>query len=149
MRNDESGVGGFFEDLPVLVFVLAGVLCIMSTACWSTAQSSVDGVIDTMQRRAAEVMDSLFMKVTRHTSVPSVNQIRSINLSGLVAPTDDGFLLHVSIWIIHPDLDRLASAGSWEPNEMRESVSSRRLLNALDESGRVVIGEARVVVWCL
>jgi hypothetical protein len=150
MRKDIRGIGGFFEDLPVLLFVLAGVLSVLSSACWTNAYSSEEAEFDDVRVRALAMMDSVLLRLSEYASVPTEAQVGNLNLSALARQQGLDSDCCVSIWMLHPEVYLLASTGNIpEDDRMYGSSSSEsRLFNVIDGSGRIGVGEIYVIVWC-
>jgi hypothetical protein len=146
MREDIDGVGGFFEDLPVLAFVLAGVLSVAGTACWTAESRSAGDALEGLEACADLLVADVVAELTRSSPTPSTESIRRTNLSVPFGHMAEGTAGVVSVWCVHPGSEPLlvASTGDSEPCD---ACSDRALMNALREDGTVCVVEVRALVW--
>lgn len=146
MRLDESGVGGFAEDLPVMVFVLAGV-CLLVGSAVSAAEKVRAGDADGLES-LAEVLVSEVMEGFSVTDTPTVTALRSFDIGDCAEPVlvgCDGWF--VSLRSVHPEVELLQSAGSLPDQSPGSTGSCSRLINAYDDDMMLVVVEVRAVVW--
>lgn len=146
MREDTGAVGGFFEDLPVLALVLAGVLSVASTACWCADQISAHGDSDELSREADRALRAAVRCLLQQTSLPTLESVRSSNLTGVGSEIADGWGWMVSVWVLHPYVQEVLTLGQVD-GEPIILCSAQGFLNALSDDGSVVILEVRAVVW--
>lgn len=146
MNEDTDAVGGFFEDLPVLAFVLAGVMSVASTASWSAEQLSEDRVSEDLLREAERVLDAALDAFGPLTSSSTVEHLRQANLSGLAGAVSPGIGWTLSVWVIHPSVEELVSVGQLEGG-LSTVRSAKALVNAISDDGAVYVLEVRAVVW--
>jgi hypothetical protein len=146
MREDIDGVGGFFEDLPVLAFVLAGVLSVAGTACWTAERLSEGDAFERLEACADLLVAEVVTELTQSGPTPSTESVRRANLSVPFGHMAEGTACVVSVWCIHPSVELLlvASAAGGEPCG---ACSVRALMNALCEDGAVGVLEVRALVW--
>ena len=147
MRGDERGVGGFIEDIPVLVFVLAGVLTLIGTGAWATAYQADDAREDTLRRLATDAIDRVLWMVSGGIDGDlDVEAIGSRNVSDAFAgvPEGNGWLL--SIDMLHPRAEQLLLISSTLAGNPADSASESRLLNAVSD-GMSAMVRVTVVVW--
>ncbi len=146
MRSDETGVGGFAEDLPVMVFVLAGVCLLVGSAVTATEKVRADD--DDDLESLAEILVSEVMKVFSVTETPTVAALRSFEIGGcterVLAGCDGWFL---SLRSVHPEVEMLQSAGALPGQFPGTTGSCSRLINAYDDEMMLVVVEVRAVVW--
>jgi len=146
MMRDDAGVAGFFEDLPVMMFVLAGVVCVVVSSTW-VCQQIESARAQTELEEAAERIVQRFLADARSASgIISVSSLRCLEPSGL--PEESEVVeFALSVAQLYPEAEWLFShsTSSGEIGGSRGSAS--RLFNALSDSGTVVIVEVRVVVW--
>ena len=146
MRRDTEGVGGFFEDLPVLAFVLAGVLSVAGTAAW-TGEALSDGEgRETLESAAPLLAASVAMELTPAGAPPSTDSVRGAHLTGPTRGLAEGTCAIVSVWCLHPASELLIVVVTAE-GDPSEAFSARELLNVLCEGGVVGIAEVTVLVW--
>ncbi|GEM_PF-2173050 len=146
MRGNQDAVGGFFEDLPVLAFVLAGVMSVAGTACWTSGQLSETDDSDALGQSAARLVADVVVDLRGDGALPSVEAVRSANLSLRLAGLPEGLACLISVWCIHPDLESLLVVGEAD-SDLEVARSERALMNASCEGGVVGILEVRVLVW--
>jgi len=146
MRADVDAVGGFFEDLPVLAFVLAGVMSVAGTASWVSGTLSESDGYDALDRSASRLACSIAFGLQDTGGLPTVESVVGANLSEAMSVLPDGFGFLVSVWSIHPEDGCLltVSDGAGEPGSARSATA---LLNVLCDDGIVGILEVRVLVW--
>ncbi|MCU0858976.1 MAG: hypothetical protein MUE55_00060 [Thermoplasmata archaeon] len=146
MRFDERGVGGFAEDLPVMIFVLAGV-CLLVGAAVSAAEKARTGESDELES-LAEVLVSEVMDGFSVTETPTVTALRSFEIVNCAEPVlagCDGW--YVSLRSVHPEIELLQSSGSLPDQAPGATGSCSRLINACDDDMMIVVVEVRAVVW--
>lgn len=147
IRRDD-GVAGFFEDLPVLMFVLVGVSVLVMSAAWvqqESAERDLEIQLDDGARRLAEDVVASFRSCWGF--VPRVASIQGKNLSSVVALPSDGYGCAVSVAIIHTNPSVLATYAEGGLGEASVTGYARILFNAEDDCGLVLILEVRVIVW--
>ena len=148
MRADEEAVGGFFEDLPVLVFVLAGVSVLVSSAVWAEQELARDRA-DAELEFAAEI---LVGAVCAHLFpadgvLPTVDSLRTCNLSQVSLAAAPGQGCAVAVRERYP-ADLLLYNESVGCSVVPDVVASAsRLMNAVDSRGLTVVVEVRASVW--
>jgi hypothetical protein len=149
MRDDESAVGGFFEDLPVLVIVLCGVVAIVSASVWSSGQIANEQFVQELDEIARGFADRLVEAALQVEGgdYPSVDKLRTLNISRLSIGLPKTIGYAVSIVEVYPSLEWLRQFVSDEKPISSDAVASIRLMNAVDSLSRIVIVEARVIVW--
>ena len=150
MRADRSGVAGFFEDLPVLMFVLSGVVTLVLTSVFVSERISEDRLDDQLDAVAKRMVDSVASEMLFSCGpdvLPTVTSIRALNCSGLVSPLSEGRGYALSVFSMHPSFGCLLSFSSNQSSAPRSTGYASRLLNALGDDGLCVILEVRVIVW--
>jgi hypothetical protein len=146
MRGDTDGVGGFFEDLPVLAFVLAGVVSVAGTACWAAEIISEFDASERLEAGADLLVAEVMMELTRSGPTPPTESIRRADLSVPFGHMAEGTAGAVSIWCVHPSTEPLLVAWTAE-GEPCDACSARAFMNALLEDGAVCVVEVRALVW--
>lgn len=146
MKGDEDGVGGFFEDIPVLAFVLAGVLSVAGTASWAAGELAMAETSEELERSASQLLTAVMARLRDLGQVPQIESVRAVDLSQPLLERDPRFSCMASVWCLHPVNEPLIVVG--EPGEEPETVGSGRgLMNVLCEAGVVGVMEVRVFVW--
>jgi len=146
MRSDETAVGGFVEDLPVMVFVLAGV-CMLVGSAVDAADKVRAGPGDELElvaeRLVVEVVDAACV-----VDLPTVAGLRSLNISDCARAIAESCVgSYVSLRSLYPASDVLLAWGSFPVERPEETGSFSRLVNAVDDKGLVIVVEVRAVVW--
>lgn len=146
MKGDDDAVGGFFEDLPVLAFVLAGVALLLSTGIWVSERLDEAGTEMELDALAKDLMTCVLAQVRNPEApelLPMLASVLGMNVSA--GPSElDGYI--VSVILRHPAVEWLKVMGAGSETPDRTGYASA-LLNALDERGLVVVLEVRVVAW--
>lgn len=146
MRGDTEAVGGFFEDLPVLAFVLAGVLSVAGTASWASGMMSEGDLCEELERSASQLVAAVVAELRGVDTLPTVEAVRHADISGLMRTLPEGAEGLVSVWSAHPVNERILVVGSCE-GEPLLARSESMLMNAVFDGGAVGILEVRVLVW--
>ena len=149
VKQDEQGVAGFFEDLPILLFVLAGTLTIVvSSVSASATVASIKETakLDLIANRCVELLlsDILGGDDGNHATLASLCSTRVCQIA------EDFLGKHpfcVGLLMIHPELRWLlenVSRGSGVPER---AGSASRLFNAFTDNGLSAILVVRIIVW--
>ncbi len=146
MRGDVDAVGGFFEDLPVLAFVLAGVMSVAGTASWASGIMSESDRDEALERSASLLACSVVIELQDAGDVPTAEAVMRANLSEVLDSLPDGLGCLVSVWCVHPE-DGLLLTVSRGAGEHVLACSAKVLMNAICGGGAVGILEVRVLVW--
>jgi hypothetical protein len=149
VKPDERGVAGFFEDLPVLMFVLAGTFTIVVSA-WNASQVVIsreeDKALELLTDRCAELL--LSELVGEHPwTVVTVASVCSTRLTQIVAEFLEGREFCMSIVMVHPELKWILQAPGRSGEAPERACSASRLINALTDGGYTAILAVRIVVW--
>jgi hypothetical protein len=150
MRDDCGGVAGFFEDLPVLMFVLAGVFIVVAAGVWTSTTLETQHKRDRLEALAESLVDQVVLEIETRLggeSVPTVDALSRLNLShvaGGVLPADR---FSVAIIERYPEVRWLIQWSDETPESPTQAVGAARLLNALDENLMVAAVEVRAIVW--
>lgn len=148
MKRDTSGALGFFEDLPVMVFVLAGVASLIATAAWSEATIK-EGTLHSDLERLAELVSAWILDGApgEVRTLPTADAFRALNLSSLAELLPEGRSFTAAVTQRHPVVEALNSYSAQSFELPSLTGCSLRFLNAIDGLSRVVVVEVRVVVW--
>jgi hypothetical protein len=150
MKADCDGVAGFFEDLPVLMFVLTGVFIVVAAGVWTSNTLEAQRMRDRLEALAEGLVNEVVLETEARLggeSFPTVSALSHLNLSHLA----EGVLPahHCSIAIIerYPEARWLVHWPDETPDSPIQAVGAARLLNAFDEHLMVVVVEVRAIVW--
>ena len=113
MWNDE-GVGGFFEDLPVLAFILTGSLLIISTNVVLAEQKDDMERLESLELSAERLAHLVLVALSEgFRDDVTLESMRALNRSSLPSPSElagaSGWT--VSLTVIHPWQELV---GVWE-----------------------------------
>ncbi|MGQ9588037.1 MAG: hypothetical protein ACUVT7_06635 [Thermoplasmata archaeon] len=149
MKSDESGVGGFFEDLPVLAFVLAGTAILLMSTTWSCEHLASQHAYDELRKRAVSFVERICAELRgsrENEIVPSLSSIEKLNYSRLAGEELNGRQYALAILQLYPLVRWVVEHSGPEPSRS-EVAAATALLNALNEEGVTVIIEVRAIVW--
>ena len=147
--QDESGVGGFFEDLPVLVFVLAGT-CVMILSAVSVSDAIVSREkIKELEYLANRCADRVVSElVGAHPgAVIMVESLCATRLCKVISDCLDGHGFRMGIAMVHPVFEWLLEASSASSAILESASSSSRLANGLTDEGYIAVLVVRIIVW--
>ena len=150
MVADDRGVAGFFEDLPVLMFVLAGVFIIVAAGVWTSDALASQRFHSKLEGLAEELVNDIIHEVTVRAGadrLPSVDILSSLNLGRVAADSVQSHCYSIAIIERYPLTLWLANCTEGFESQPFEAAGSALLLNALDSQLRVVVVEVRVLVW--
>ena len=149
MRRDERAVGGFIEDVPVLVFVLAGVLTLVGTGAWAVEQKADAERDEALRTLASDTMDRVLWTISDGSGgALGVDSLAAGNVSWLFTDIPEGIGWLLSVEVLHPQAEQLVLLRSHAVGTPIETASESRLLNAECESLCVMV-RVTVVVWSL
>lgn len=149
MKLDRTAVAGFFEDLPVLLFVLAGVMTIVVTSTLAAEKFEEQTRQKDLNEWAHDIADTIVRRVQLSAgpnALPLVSSLINLNISADVPQTRPCDFA-ASVFIVHPSIKPIIYYSS-DPDALPELTgSSVRLMNAIDDQGEVVILKVRTVAW--
>jgi len=148
--RDNAGVGGFFEDLPVLVFVLLGVFVLVATGVFASREISEHREAERLEFVAQNLLDAVISGVTAGDSefyMLTVGALKGLNLTGIVRSVTEGVSYCISIVLLYPRAEWLCSASSGAPMDAVSTGFARQLLNATDHDGTTAVLEVKALVW--
>ncbi len=150
MRLDDRGVAGFFEDLPVLMFILAGVASLVFTGLVSSETRSEDRLQSELDAAAQSLADNIIARLHQCEgsagSIPSVRTLKQTDFDDLTADLSRGYRSSIGLVQLIPTCERIY--GTVPPDDPPLSTGyAARFMDALNESGLAVILELRVIVW--
>lgn len=149
VKRDTSGVAGFFEDLPVLMFVLAGTFMIVASAvCASESVMSGEKSeeLEYLVNRSADLVASEVLG--EHSGIAvTVGSVCSTRLSQIVKDFLETRNFCMSIVIVHPEFKLLCQVPGPSDGLPKHACSASRLINALTDEGYVAILVVRLLAW--
>lgn len=150
MRTDRSGVAGFFEDLPVLMFVLSGVASLVLTSVFVSERIASAELGEQLDAIADRMVSSVSLEILRSCgadTVPSLAAVRSVNYSFLTAESCEGRSFALSVLSLHPSFSCLVNISCNRTGVPSSTGYASGLLNALADDGLVMVMEVRAIVW--
>ena len=149
MRRDERGVGGFIEDVPVLVFVLAGVLTLVGTGAWAAEQKAGAARDDALRSLASDTMDRVLWALSDGVDETMVvGVLAGWNASWAFTEVPEGIGWLLSVDMLHPNPGQLILLCSDAVGTPADTASDSRLVNA-ECDGMCALVRVTVVVWSL
>lgn len=146
MKADEQAVAGFFEDLPVLALILAGVALLLATGAAVAGRLDAARAHDDLEALAHEFLLGIIVQVGNPENphiLPMLDRVLAVDIRD--APGGlSGYMM--SMTLRHPSVQLLRTEATGVPPSSITGYDSA-LLNAVDDRGFVVILEVRVVVW--
>jgi len=148
--RDDSAVGGFLEDLPVLLFVLLGVLALVSTSMFASSMISEQRRVESLDSVAEDILSAIvsgFRVGDSSVYTPTLAALRETNITGSAQAVASGCDYCVSIVMLHPRREWLCVAASTAPVGLVDTGYSKCLLNATDDDGLMAVVEVSVLAW--
>ena len=147
MRGDESGVGGFIEDIPVLVFVLGGVVTLIGTGTWAAAYLADDVREETLRDLATDTIDRVLWTLSKGLEgTKGLDAAATTNISGAFAGVPEGIGWLLSVDMLHPCSEQVLLISSGCLQNPTRTASESRLLNS-ECDGMSAMVRVTVVVW--
>ena len=150
MKADCDGVAGFFEDLPVLMFVLTGVFIVVAAGVWTSNTLEAQRVRDRFEVLAAGLVNEVVLEIEARLggrAFPTVSALSHLNLSHLVGGVLPAHRCSIAIIERYPEVRWLVRWSDETPDSAIQTVGAAKLLNAFDEHLMVVVVEVRAIVW--
>ena len=149
MRGDRRGVGGFLEDIPVLVFVLAGVVTLIGASVWAAGMRS-DLVREVeLESLADDLLDQALWGLSYGVDgCVSVDRMAQLDLSELSGRVPDGTGWLVSVDVIHPWAEQLLLAQGGDQYHVAYVGCGSKLINASYGTDGGAVVKVTAVVWC-
>ncbi len=146
MMRDDSGVAGFFEDLPVLAFVLGGIFLLISSSVWCHQITSERDAEARLQADADEYLDKFLATFTDGITPIGEFACKCEPLVSGLGSGFSGFLLNVSV--VHPYPAIVITVLCDDKAGVCDMTAfSSGFLNAIDEARITLIVEVRLLVW--
>jgi hypothetical protein len=150
MQADDSGVAGFFEDLPVLMFVLGGVSVLILTGAWvamcEQRARATQELEDVAQELAERLLDQIgAVDPSLPPMIATVEGVRPENVSDELLGS---LQASVSVVKLYPEVGWVFTWSSADGTSAILSTGAHvALFNVRMNDGSVGIAELRVVVW--
>ena len=149
VRPDDTAIAGFFEDLPVLLIVLAGVTMLVVSGVAASERLSEQRVQRALDALAARFTDSIMLSLSRsmtHQHI-SMASIESVNISRCAADALGLECYHVAFVEYFPDVRWVRSESRSEDTLRANTGYAAHLVNAVMPDGGVVIVGVIAIVW--
>jgi hypothetical protein len=148
VRSDQRGVAGFFEDLPVLIIVLAGVSILVSSAVVASERISERRAQIDLELLAERMLDRMMTSLRdAQDGTILTSSIGSLNISRCSEGYRSGYAYAVGFVQCYPDTEWLRSETSSGAVLAHATGYASRLFNAAGSGGRIVVVEVSVLVW--
>ena len=147
--RDDRGVAGFFEDLPVLVFVLAGTFVIVTSSATVSVELQSDERYKDLETIVNRSLNLVVRSLLEDSSMNGIT-VRSISESKLALTLSDllkGFDYSMTITMLHPNLTVVCWVSGPTGEMPADAFSESRLLNCITDDGRIGILMVRLLVW--
>lgn len=148
MRSDIRAIGGFFEDLPVLAFVLTGSFLVMWTNVWVVEQQDANDVTRSLEEAAEELADAVLKTLSGggYTEI-SLESVRFMDPSSFVPHDGYSTPWAVSIVIIHPFQMPVSAWRCQESSPEADAGWHSRLFNVRYGASSIAVAEVVAVVY--
>jgi hypothetical protein len=150
MKADCDGVAGFFEDLPVLMFVLTGVFIVVAASVWTSNTLEAQRMRDRLEALAEGLVNEVVLETEARLggeSFPTVSALSNLNLSHVAGGVLSAHRCSIAVIERYPEVRWLVHWSDETPDSPIQAVGAARLLNAFDEHLMVVVVEVRAIVW--
>mgnify|MGYP001765325116 CR=1 FL=1 len=147
---DDSAVGGFFEDLTVLMFVLVGVVVIVLSGVWSAAEAEEDRDAVELGVLAHDLLGCLLIEIAHPETmgyIPTTGHIQGLDLVGIVEVALHDSQFCVSVVERHPEQVWLCGATVGCPEAAANTGFASGFVNAVRPDGMISAVEVMVLVW--
>lgn len=147
MWADRSAVAGFFEDIPVLLIVLAGVMSLVLSGVIAAEREQRIGDQRQLDLLASRLIDSVAIEAAPDPSIEhaSVVVFASLNLTRCAANVLDDEAFRISVIQLYPSMEWIRTS-SLDP-QIRDVGYASRLFNARLDDGSVGVLEVAAFVW--
>ena len=148
VKRNQEGVAGFFEDLPVLLFVLMGVMVLVASATWVSQERASANLESELEEIARDITKALLRSIAwQHGSVPRLSSVSGMDTVSVAEEVAQLRSFAVTVASLHPEIVTVATVTRGEPSAATSTGFARLLFNALDDAGLVCLLEVRAVVW--
>jgi hypothetical protein len=150
MKADDAGVAGFFEDLPVLMFVLVGVATLVLCGTWVTRNLNAVQAQEELDSLAEDLMNSVMSRLLRPETpglMPSLSSAQNVDLSDIASRVVGEKHYLIAIIARYPSYTWLNTGSDNDTGLPNTTGYCSRLLNVFDGYGRTIMLEVRAIVW--
>ncbi|MBN1677957.1 MAG: hypothetical protein JW880_05400 [Candidatus Thermoplasmatota archaeon] len=149
IRRDDA-IGGFFEDLPVLLFVLLGVFVLISASVIVSDRMSEQRRIDWLGSVADDILADILLRVTCADAVGyslTVAGMREMRLEAATEAAAGDAYYCASVVMLHPSVEWLCSAAKGDPRTASNAGFAETLFSAISDDGSTAIVRVTVLAW--
>lgn len=149
MRSDDTAVAGFFEDLPVLLIILAGVsTLVLSGATAGERLAELENQAE-LESLASRFVISMAVSLATDPSVEhaSISSVRSLNISRCASDAIDAESWSAAVVLLSPSVIWLRAESRTDVEPTTCTGYSAMLLNVMMDDGVVGVVEVKALVW--
>ncbi|UCE91842.1 MAG: hypothetical protein JSV90_01440 [Methanobacteriota archaeon] len=148
MRRDIAGVGGFVEDLPVLLFILMGTVSVITTSVWVAEGREKAKALADADEAAKRLVDAVLLRLSGgEANGVSIAGLRSLNASQVNELCPSILSWQLSISIFHPRPEAVEHGCDGPGVGASGSGYHNRFVNASYDRDASALVEVRCVVW--
>jgi len=150
VNADDHAVAGFFEDLPVLMFVLAGVASLLLSGSWVAGCEQHHRASEELRDIAEDFGGRLLDAVGASdptSPAPMMASVEDLDVSAVSGALGRTVRASVSIVELYPDVVWVLTWRSEDQGEISSTGSFGALFHARGSDGNTAVMELRVVVW--
>jgi len=148
VMHGDDGVAGFFEDLPVLMFVLMGTTVLVISGAWVSRENAARELEAELDEVAHDITTALLGTVMCEWGpTPRVSSLRGMDILSIASRGAAEHSFWVTVALVHPCTGTIATASRGEVSKALSTGFACMPFNALDDRGLVAVMEARVIVW--
>ncbi len=147
MWTDRSAVAGFFEDIPVLLIILTGVMALVLSGFVATEKAQRIEDRRQLDMLALRLVDSVAINIAPDPSVEHASLVAfaSLNFTRCAASVLDDESFGMSVIQLCPSIEWIR-IGSVDPQGQDTGYASR-LFNARLDDGSIGVLEVVACVW--
>ena len=149
MYSDETAIAGFFEDLPVLLIILAGVsLLVLSGVAASERLAEQESQAE-LKSLAQRFMGSMVASIITDPSIDhaSISSVQSLNISRCASDALDGESWTAAVVLLSPGIVWLQAESSTSSEPTISTGYSSTMFNVVMDNGIIGVVEVRAIVW--
>ncbi len=149
VRSDESAVAGFFEDMPVLLIILAGVAVLVISGTFAGERMRDARNQEELDVLASRFVDSVIMSMSADPYIEhvSLSAIHSVNITRCATETFASESYKISFLLCYPNLERIRSASSLDEFLCEDTGYSSLMMNVVLNDGTIGVAEVSAIVW--
>jgi hypothetical protein len=145
--TDRSAVAGFFEDIPVLLIILVGVMSLVLSGVVAAERAQHIENQKQLDLLASRLIDSVAINVAPDPAVEHASMVAfaSLNATRCAANVLDDELFGISVIQLYPSMEWIQTRS---PDPQRQDTGyASRLFNARLDDGSIGVLEVVAFVW--